>query len=260
MYKYKGKRGDIWLNEKEAFVNSLTQGSTKKVRAICPECGEEREIFFYNLHKTGHSYHVGCFKRAENLKSVLGKRFGKLVVIGNASPRTTSEGFLRSFCTCRCDCGSVVEKEIHSLKAGKNNSCGCTRYENIAKTARKRRGPLSSRFGKIGPLSPMYKSDISEEERKTSYRQRKSNEAYVWRKLVFERDKYTCQCCHKKGGKIVAHHMNGWAMFPEQRFDVDNGLTLCEGCHRKLHKLLGGVKNSCTRKECQKILKTMKEE
>jgi hypothetical protein len=53
-----------------------------------------------------------------------------------------------------------------------------------------------------------------------------------WRAAVFERDDYTCQMCGKpSNGDIEAHHIRPWAEFPELRFDVSNGITLCQPCH-----------------------------
>jgi IS30 family transposase len=53
-----------------------------------------------------------------------------------------------------------------------------------------------------------------------------------WRKAVFERDDYTCQICGKKGGKLVAHHIKEQSNYPELRIVLDNGQTLCKGCHK----------------------------
>lgn len=63
--------------------------------------------------------------------------------------------------------------------------------------------------------------------------QRYSQEAKEWRALVFKRDDYTCQVCHKRGGYLEADHIKPWAFFPKLRFELSNGRTLCRGCHDK---------------------------
>lgn len=60
-----------------------------------------------------------------------------------------------------------------------------------------------------------------------------------WRVAVFQRDIYTCQYCGQVGGYLTAHHIKGQAAFPELRFDVTNGLTLCEACHAKTDNYKG---------------------
>mgnify|MGYP001490949361 CR=1 FL=1 len=66
---------------------------------------------------------------------------------------------------------------------------------------------------------------------------RMSFEYKLWRTAVFERDNYTCiWCCTRNGnGKRVilnADHIKPFALFPELRFAIDNGRTLCESCHK----------------------------
>ncbi len=55
----------------------------------------------------------------------------------------------------------------------------------------------------------------------------------LWREAVFKRDDYTCQECKKRGGKLNAHHVKPFSLFPELRYVIDNGLTLCISCHKK---------------------------
>lgn len=72
----------------------------------------------------------------------------------------------------------------------------------------------------------------------TSRKIRNCAEYKYWRKAVFERDEYTCQDCGAKSGKgkgvvLNADHIKPFAFFPELRFDVANGKTLCLECHKK---------------------------
>lgn len=62
---------------------------------------------------------------------------------------------------------------------------------------------------------------------------RKSLEYRLWRESVFERDGYTCIWCGHKGGNLNSDHIKPFAFFPELRFAIDNGRTLCVPCHRK---------------------------
>lgn len=60
-----------------------------------------------------------------------------------------------------------------------------------------------------------------------------------WRAAVLARDERRCRRCGSDaaGAKrgLHAHHVEPWSRAPELRFDVDNGLTLCEPCHTATH-------------------------
>jgi hypothetical protein len=60
-----------------------------------------------------------------------------------------------------------------------------------------------------------------------------SDEYKLWRNAVFERDHFTCVWCGKVGEKLEADHIKSWADFPELRFAIDNGRTLCKKCHMR---------------------------
>ena len=61
---------------------------------------------------------------------------------------------------------------------------------------------------------------------------RHSLEYRLWRKAVFERDNYTCIWCNQRGRELHADHIKPFALFPELRFAIDNGRTLCIPCHK----------------------------
>lgn len=63
---------------------------------------------------------------------------------------------------------------------------------------------------------------------------RASIEYRLWREAVFKRDNYTCVWCGASGTGVVlnADHIKQFAYYPELRFAIDNGRTLCIPCHR----------------------------
>lgn len=60
-----------------------------------------------------------------------------------------------------------------------------------------------------------------------------------WRVSVFERDSYTCQYCGVAGVYLTAHHIKSFAHYPDLRFILGNGVTLCEPCHSKTDSYKG---------------------
>ena len=73
---------------------------------------------------------------------------------------------------------------------------------------------------------------------------KKDDKISSWRKSVFERDQYFCNICLLKGKKLNAHHMNGYNWSIDERYDVMNGITLCEDCHLAFHEEYGYGQNT----------------
>lgn len=79
-----------------------------------------------------------------------------------------------------------------------------------------------------GENSYRWKGGITSETQKL----RHSKEYIHWRKSIFERDNFTCQCClDSKGGNLHAHHILNFSDYDELRFDIANAVTLCNECH-----------------------------
>lgn len=68
---------------------------------------------------------------------------------------------------------------------------------------------------------------------------RKTVEYKLWREAVFEKDRYTCIWCGYRGKKLQADHIKPFAYYPELRFAIDNGRTLCENCHKTTDTFAG---------------------
>jgi hypothetical protein len=67
-----------------------------------------------------------------------------------------------------------------------------------------------------------------------------SKEMEDWRNTVYNRDQWTCQMCNNESKKITrlvlnVHHIKCFSEYPDLRFDTNNGITLCEICHKKTY-------------------------
>jgi hypothetical protein len=81
-----------------------------------------------------------------------------------------------------------------------------------------------------GKRNPLWKGGVTEINAKV----RQSPAYEAWRRAVYRRDRWLCQECGYKGRELIAHHPKRFADYPELRFDVSNGRTLCRACHARL--------------------------
>lgn len=86
------------------------------------------------------------------------------------------------------------------------------------------------------------KSSVSTDEMKIERRHIKGYKE--WIKRCYQRDNYTCQCCGQRGGKLNAHHKDGYHWCEERRLDDSNSVTLCENCHLEFHANYGRRNNT----------------
>lgn len=86
---------------------------------------------------------------------------------------------------------------------------------------------VSNKKAHKGKDHPLYKEDRTQIKAP-----RPRFELTEWRKAVFERDDYTCQMCGQRGGRLQADHIKSYSQYPEERWNLENGRTLCEACHK----------------------------
>lgn len=57
--------------------------------------------------------------------TIVGKRFGKRVVLARARDKVFQSGYKQIMLRMRCDCGVVSIEQQCNVKSGRANSCGC---------------------------------------------------------------------------------------------------------------------------------------
>jgi len=146
------------------------------------------------------SIHKGKGENGE-YKHIDGMRFGKLVAIKPVGNCRTSK---RKLWLCECDCGNFKTIDGHSLRIGNTTSCGCNR-------------------------KVLYPGRDWREDKKY----------YEWKNGVREKYNSTCVICGKTSKEIHSHHIIPGSMDIKNRYKIENGVTLCSKCHKKIHSIFG---------------------
>lgn len=147
--------------------------------------------------------------------------YGKTIKV-YCSRKCMIKGYRRRTSVICSYCGIKFEKNNSHIKHGqirgyKNHFCStdCSRNYHV--------GENNANWIKD-------RSKVKSEIRCLRY----STKMKDWRESVFKRDDYTCQKCHKKGAFLNAHHIKRFADFPDLRFVISNGITLCKKCHKSI--------------------------
>ena len=131
-------------------------------------------------------------------------------------------------------CDKEFWRKQFEIKRGNNKFCSKKCYFKWQKGKNK---IIKNPVDRSGAKNPHWKGGIGG----INVIIRRSKEYREWREKVFKRDNWTCRECGKRSKKncylrIEAHHIKLFALFPELRFKIDNGLTLCKKCHDKKPK------------------------
>jgi len=151
---------------------------------------------------------------------------------GKESPNYKSELHTEEKVQCACGCGTLIPKLDKKyrirLYVNGHTQIGKKRPDAITILEKNRLQHKGSKHWnwKNG------KTPINHLLRHTS-------EYNDWRKAVYKRDNWTCQMCGIKQKHPVAHHLKPFNDYMELRFEIDNGITLCRSCHKKIHKEIG---------------------
>lgn len=115
--------------------------------------------------------------------------------------------------------------KISQSMKGKRNSLGVKRDEKF-------RRKLSDYWSANKENHNNYKDGLSAERSSLRQTEMSKLEYRLWRETVLKRDNFTCVACDKRGGKLQVDHIKPWSLYPELRYEINNGRTLCVNCHR----------------------------
>ena len=74
----------------------------------------------------------------------------------------------------------------------------------------------------------------------------RQSSAYRYWAICVIRYARECQCCDNPKD-LHAHHIKDAATHPDLRFEISNGVSLCNECHKYIHNAIaGGYRNGCS--------------
>lgn len=217
------RQGAYWLCQCDCGNKKVVHGKPlRENESTSCGCFQKEQTINY-IKKKSRKSKVQKVSRVEILKSkLINVKFSRLVVLEYAGRNKSN---IHTF-KCLCDCGNITFADYISLKGRSKRSCGCLALEIIK--------------ARCGINHPSWNSSISDEERQSRLIDKRSSVEYKnWRLSIFKRDNFTCLKCNNRSNIINAHHILGYAKFPEHRYDINNGITLCYSCHKKFHSLYG---------------------
>ncbi len=114
---------------------------------------------------------------------------------------------------------------VNNFRKNKAKFCSrqCSNGYNITRTSLKgRKFPE-----RTGENHPNWKGD------KCKKRQQRNDSAYVnWMRSIKKRDNNTCWLSNEEcGGYNIVHHIFNWIKYPKLRYELTNGITLCQAHH-----------------------------
>lgn len=169
-------------------------------------------------------------KTLEECKQLIEDRGGKLIKLNEEYRGLSTKADIK--CS---ECDNAITTTIGGYLKRKYTICGdCMKKHNEEKENNNNNNDMIMGIGLS--LGGMFEFVSDKHNRSKDYTQKD------WSKEVKERDNNICQCCgYKKedNENMYAHHLDGYDWCKDKRSDIDNGVCLCEECHKKFHNIFG---------------------
>jgi hypothetical protein len=273
--EYEKRNGNNRIKTKELFVDvfDLPKKSDIQVLVKCDNCGKVFERSYHSAQKSNkQSCSIECMSetKAKEQEEIFSQRVGgnpraylyQKYVIDKMTTRQIAKeiynnekcynsvnGWLKKYkVPIRRGSEAIktqwIDKDERRAKASEKTKETLLRSDvrdRIKETMKTKEYRQKSREAKLGENNPSWKGGITPE----NVRFRNSDKYKEWRRKVYERDHFTCQVCNeKRSGSFVAHHMNSCDVYKQDRYDIDNGITLCVTCHKEFHSTYGYGNNT----------------
>lgn len=205
-------------------VVTWNKGINNRIERECLSCGKIFHVDSNVINKGGGKYCSRNCKGKWMSKNVKGSNNGNW-----------RDGGAKTKTNCLV-CGKEIILKSCDVKRGRGKLCS---KKCIGKWYSDNRSGEKSHLWE-GGLTP----ELKQIRNCLKYRQ--------WRQDVFVRNDFTCQECGQRGGKLHAHHIKFFAELIEEvreylpllnlfdgamlytpLWDISNGITYCEECHKK---------------------------
>ena len=136
----------------------VTHKKQKKKTYICKclKCGGIVELNAYKVTHNNYQFCRNCTQKQEYfVESLVGNRYGRLVVKERAENKVQPNGSVKITWKCLCDCGNEVEVVGSHLKSGHTTSCGC--YQRERASDENVKNLVGEVFGRLTVISPSYR-------------------------------------------------------------------------------------------------------
>lgn len=123
----------------------------------------------------------------------------------------------RKYCSRKCKANDPKQKEIISVM-----------FKGKWSEEKKRKHSSYFKKGKESHRWIKDRNKLKIDERKKSY----DTKYKYWMLAIKKRDKWKCRIINKDcKGRLEAHHILDWENYPELRYEINNGITLCHAHH-----------------------------
>lgn len=224
-----------------------------KVQRCCKQCGNAFDVWMSEIERGG-----GKFCRKECY--VTYKLTNNAMVLvecqtcGKAMKMYQVQAKSRRFCSNECSAESqkstvireckLCGKEFESWQSNARQFCGrkCSAKGQGHKESPPANRVICQTCGKVFLVEAFNKDRkycthkcATDSFRKSDIQKarRRGKEHQQWALAVMKRDKKCVRCGAIEN--LQAHHVKHWKKFPEKRYDVENGATLCVYCHHAQH-------------------------